>query len=502
MKTVLARCCVFGLVFVLVACTATTPTAEPTAVPSPTIESTATPVPPTDTPAPTSTATPVPRPALTHLLFGTHADLSDGQPAPATFAVGVPMLYASVDATALPSDGRIEWKLTRNGYELFDDRERITEGTGTLTRTLFENSRSILPGDYRLVAIAANQMQDGHFVVSADQSPPGTTLMFDNFDDNTLHWSLSSDSRQASHIQDGQLRLEAKAPEEYASVSASPVDVGDFDYSVAIKPEDGSAPGWATLWFRWSSHGGYALNLYPEGAFSVFSGSYVSVDPIVEYRRNAAIKRSGSNTVRIVGQDDKFAIYINDELVSTFTDKKYSSGDFAFGVASDKKGGVVYLFDNVLLTTPREQVTMLPTPTQSAPSTPRATTAPAATATPKQPPLADTIVRTRQHVESLGGALDRLYHGGGAEACGPLLSDYFSVVGAPTYDVSAQPANVQNAYGLYQQAINLISAKLQSIAQVCLSGGGTVGRLDFDLARQSINDAGSLLTQAQQALAQ
>jgi hypothetical protein len=99
MKIALARCCVFVLVLVLAACSAAAPTPTPTSTPEPT--ATATQLPPTET------ATPVPRPALTHLLFSTNADLSGSQPAPATFAVGVSMLYASVDATALPNYGRI-----------------------------------------------------------------------------------------------------------------------------------------------------------------------------------------------------------------------------------------------------------------------------------------------------------------------------------------------------------------------------------------------------------
>lgn len=492
------------IVGLLAGCTGAAPTPEPTPLPSPTAEPSATPIPPTDTPEPTPTATPEPKPALAHLVVGARADGSDGQALPATFAVGVPMLYAAVDATALPADGRIQWTLTRGGYELFDEKVRIVTGTGTLTYTLFDSARNILPGDYRLVVLAANQMQDGHFVVSADQAPPGTTLMFDNFDDNTLGWGLSKDSRQASAIADGQLRVEAIAAGEYTSVSASPLDLNDFDYSVSVKPADGSAAGWATIWFRYSGKGGYALNLFPEGAFSVSSGSYTAFSTLIDYQRHAALKRNAANTVRVVGQGDKFAIYFNDELAGTFSDKKFSSGDFVLSVGSDKKGGVAYLFDNVMLTTPREQVVLLPTPTKGPTAAPKpaGTAAPAPTKAAATPPLADAIKRVRTAVEALGGALDRLYHGGGGEACGPLLGNLSAIIGAPDYDMTNQPGNVQNAYGLYQAAIGLMADKMRPIAQVCLSGGGTVGKLDFDMARTAINQAGSLLTQALNALGQ
>lgn len=158
----------------LVSCTSSTPvptptpTIERTAVPTP--EPSPTPIPPTATSTPT--ITPTPKPSAKNLIFGTGADLKDGLPAPAKFAVGVPMIHAAIDVVGLPTDARIEWRLTRDGYNVFTDKVPVKQASGTITRTLFEDARHILPGDYRLVATVANQMVDGHFVVSGDQSAP------------------------------------------------------------------------------------------------------------------------------------------------------------------------------------------------------------------------------------------------------------------------------------------------------------------------------------------
>jgi hypothetical protein len=113
-----------------------------------------------------------------------------------------------------------------------------------------------------------------------------------------------------------------------------------------------------------------------------------------------------------------------------------------------------------------------------------------------------SVKKVRDRVEDIGGAMDRLYHGGGGEACGPLLTDYFSIVGAPTYDVSGQSGAVQSAYDKYRAAINIITDKIAPIAKVCLSGGGGISALDFNLARTKINEAGDLLGQALQLLGQ
>lgn len=141
--------------------------------------------------------------------------------------------------------------------------------------------------------------------------------------------------------------------------------------------------------------------------------------------------------------------------------------------------------------------TPIPTATRTATRTP---VRPSATPVPSTPPLANTVQTTLNRVNSLGGALDRLYWDGGAEACKPILSDYYGIANAPTYDVSAQPANVQNAYASYREAVSIITQKFSVIRSVCESGGGTISRLDFDVARMAINDAADRLNAALRAL--
>ena len=146
--------------------------------------------------------------------------------------------------------------------------------------------------------------------------------------------------------------------------------------------------------------------------------------------------------------------------------------------------------------TPKPTNTPTDTPTPTFTATPRVTNTPRATSTPTKPPvppLLDLVTKTRVSVDNIGGALDRLYHGSGAESCGPLLADYYAVVGAPVLDVSGQPGNVQNAYGLYRAAIAIIVDKISKIRDVCEGGGGSMSPLDFDVSRMAINDASGML---------
>ncbi len=81
-------------------------------------------------------------------------------------------------------------------------------------------------------------------------------------------------------------------------------------------------------------------------------------------------------------------------------------------------------------------------------------------------------------------------------------ADYHGTAAAPTYDVSAQSPSIQGAYASYREAVNLVTAKVDSLHQLCESGGGGVNRLAFDVARMAINEAGSMLTNALTTLEQ
>lgn len=91
--------------------------------------------------------------------------------------------------------------------------------------------------------------------------------------------------------------------------------------------------------------------------------------------------------------------------------------------------------------------------------------------------------------------MDRMYHGT-VGSCEALQADYSTVVNAPTYDVSAQPANVQGAYDRYRKAIAIIIERISPYDKMCAGGGGSVGKLAFDVARGQINEASSLLSEA------
>jgi hypothetical protein len=81
-----------------------------------------------------------------------------------------------------------------------------------------------------------------------------------------------------------------------------------------------------------------------------------------------------------------------------------------------------------------------------------------------------------------------------------LLHEYNVLANAPTYDVSAQPPNVQTAYSLYRQAIDMAVPKLMSVVEVCNKGGGILDRLDYATTGTLLRKAEDLLNEAVGAL--
>lgn len=481
------------VVLLVVGCSSATPAPEPTVPPTSTVEPTVTPVPPTATPEPT--ATPVPAPSVTNLRFATQPDMAEAQADGAEFKAGSLLIYAAFDYANVATTDPVKWTVKRDGRTLLFTTSTIAQATGQALHAVADDARQLLPGQYEVHASIGSNSVKGTFTIGVEGVAPGATILTDNFDNNLLNWQLNYSWQDESSINDGRLTVKAKDKETTAWAEL-PAQYGDFDLVVAVTLTEPDIEGLIRVFFRSTEQGEYVFDVSSTRLFAagvIFSDEYT---PLIDWTRTTAFKPAAENTLRITARGEQFAFYINDELVGSMSDDRLSSGQLALGVASIKTGGVTATFDRLVMTMPDDTIVMAPTPTTAPIGTPR----PKATAVPSTPPLADAVKRVRSSVEALGGALDRLYHGGGAEACGPLLENLAAVVGAPDYNVASQPGNVQTAYALYQSAIDLMGDKMRPIAQVCLSGGGMVGKLDFDLARTAINQAGSLLSQALGAL--
>ncbi len=503
---------VAGLMLGLLLAACNTPAApEPTAVPpTATSEPTATLVPPTATPEPTATLEPTatrdPRPSISNLVFADNAGLTDAKGYGATFDFGVQAIYASVDFANLPEKTKLSWTLTRDDYDLLEVADYLTATSGSQVRIVIDQPRQMLPGKYGLWVSAGKQAVSGQFTIDGSKAKPGTTLITERFDNNDLKWSTSKSEYGLVKIDGGQLLMSAVKAKSYVA-SYFPGDFRDFDASVNVQRTGGPRDGYYAIYFRYSYGQGYVFEVSDDGYFNVATQTSQAYLPLIEWTRTAAIKPGEVNALRVVAQGVDFAFYINDQQVATLKNTEFAKGGLSLVTGNFEQAGMQTTFDNLLITVPEDSAlvavaTQAPTatPKTAAAPKPAGTSQPAATKAPAAVPLADAITRTRIAVEAIGGAMDRLYHGGGSESCTAFMQSYIAVIDAPTYTV---PASQQGAYAQYRQAVDFIGgSKVTQIARICLQGGGNIGPLDFNEARQAVNTAGSWLTQALAALGQ
>ncbi len=508
MRTVPRRLLLLAvLIVVIAACTPPTTPAAPPAVP--TEPPTATPVPATATPAPTAaptatpTATPDLRPSLTNLAFANNPQMTDKQSYGAKFPFGVSAIYAAFDFANLPARPWLKWTLTRDDYGVLDTSEYLTATTGTALHMLIDQPRLLLPGKYHLTATVGKLSAVGEFVIDMADTKPGTTLVMERFDNNDLAWGVYDEGKSAVGIDQGRLQISVNSV-DYHSTSLLPVALGDLDVSATAQKVKGPYNGYYGILFRFLDGRGYVFEVEDDGYFNVGNWTPADYIPLIDWTPSSAIKSGAVNSLRVVARGNQFAFYINDQQVATLSDSTYQRGSFGFVAGNFAQAGVKVNFDDVLVTVPQESA-LLVVATKVATAVPQAAVTPKAAATKAVavPPLKTALIAARNAVEAIGGAMDRIYHGGGAEACGPFMSSYMTVLKSPTYDVSAQPANVQGAYARYRQGVEyLAGSKVSQIAKICLQGGGTIGNLDFNEARQAVNTAGGMLTEALATLGQ
>lgn len=142
---------------------------------------------------------------------------------------------------------------------------------------------------------------------------------------------------------------------------------------------------------------------------------------------------------------------------------------------------------------PTKAVTPKPTNTKGAPAP--VSSGGGVSAQPSTVP--NSIQQAFNTAQSLIGHIDVLFDRDAAQ-CAPMLASLNALLSAPVYEVTAQSANIQEAYGLYRAAIDQISTQLALLQQCGASGTGTVNPAELGKARRVISEAVNQLGRAWQ----
>ena len=148
--------------------------------------------------------------------------------------------------------------------------------------------------------------------------------------------------------------------------------------------------------------------------------------------------------------------------------------------------------------TPLPTKTATPKPTQAVTPRPTNTKAPVVSSGSGVSSQPSTLQQSAQQgldtVLGMTGILDQMI-GGGAELCAPLQQKFQSIIAAPSYDVSGQSSEMQQAYGYYRQGIDLVNSRAVTV-QECGRGGGAIGRNDLGTLHRVYAQAAGMFGQA------
>jgi hypothetical protein len=170
-----------------------------------------------------------------------------------------------------------------------------------------------------LVAILASMFQLSrlaerwHYVVPAS---PGELVYIATFDDAGDDWEQSA-GRLSSQIADGVLRLSVDNIGDGIYSAASPY-FRDFDVQVAVRAvEDTPDSGYGVIFRQLDRRSYYVFLISSDGFYQVARVVDNQSRDLSAWHRTPLIHQGTgvTNTVRVIGYEDRFRFYINDEPV-------------------------------------------------------------------------------------------------------------------------------------------------------------------------------------------
>jgi len=113
--------------------------------------------------------------------------------------------------------------------------------------------------------------------------------------------------------------------------------------------------------------------------------------------------------------------------------------------------------------------------------------------------LANSIAQAFDTTQGIISLLNQMTDGGGAELCAPLIAKYQSIHNAPTYDVTGQSNEAQQAYDAYRNGVSLVDS-IEAKILSCGQGSGPIGALEIGNMLFTLRKADTAFGQAQDVI--
>lgn len=394
-----------------------------------------TPVPPTDTPLPTDT--PPPTDTATPFPTDTPTDTPTKTPPPTR----TPLLTATQE------------QLNREA---------------TATQVVFE------------IQATATQVAQWPIVISS------------SFDKNGQGWWTGKDDDKFSKadvaIAEGVYQVDLTAKKAfYWTLMPDMRALTDFLVSVEAQQKSGSADDDFGLVFHHMDDENFyyfAIDNNKEFALlQVIKGEWTT---LVDWKETPAIRPFEVNQLTVIGQDNHFELFINDQYMGHYANSELPKGKAGLLVDMyNADDHAVFVFDNFQVRAPGvTTIVTTPQPQATVPST--------------APDFLVVVQNIKSELGNFGWIIDQATTQTGYVDCNDVVYRYTVIVGAPTWDVVPELAN---PYGLYRAAIDTFASGAKDMYQNCADflvnpTGGSIPNQQWGPARQSVDNAMVLIKQA------
>lgn len=245
--------------------------------------------------------------------------------------------------------------------QLAGNTERLGVESAESTRTTLDQTRvavaatnDILPTPTIFTALPTAEVTPSNFNLLLTLANDWPLLVYEPFDDNLRGWTTGGNgiySRGERNIEEGRYRWQLTAIEGFTWWTA-PIDVpfDNFYASVTMDKQD-HVSGDTSMVFRYNDGDNYyEFGLCDDVTqYRVYKETNATRTALVACTAHAAIHANASNRLSVLGQTDRYLLFINDQYITTIDDDDHKDGGLGIGLDMDEGQVNVFEFDDMVV---------------------------------------------------------------------------------------------------------------------------------------------------------
>lgn len=205
--------------------------------------------------------------------------------------------------------------------------------------------------------VEATQMVEKQDVIKAIYAE-WPIIFSETFITNDLGWPVFEEdadlAKLSVEIENGRYQWQARANEGFvwwAYPDMDPLD--NFFAEIEVTQNEGGLNGELGLVFRLSDDQYYLYEVSGGEYFSLWRSDPDGWSELFAWTASSAIKSTGKNKLGVLAQDDRFYLFINDQLVAEVEDNQLAAGVVGVAIGLDEADTEGFFeFDNLILSAP------------------------------------------------------------------------------------------------------------------------------------------------------